>query len=84
MPALIDLAGDEFRKAPLGSPVHLIRVDYWIGWNSDVCTHIPDCLASRMRGAKLRCLLLPWDLWTFDSMERTGAENVMRVMHHEI
>ena len=76
MLVLIDLAGDEFRKAPPAISIgRLMPVDCWIGWDSVVCTHISGRAASGGSDAKLRCLLQSWDMSVFDFHgEDSGGE----------
>jgi hypothetical protein len=78
MPALIALAVDEFRKAlPEMSIGSLTLLDYWIGWDSVVCTYIPPCATLGGSGTKLRCLLTFWKLSVFYFHVDNSAENVM-------
>jgi hypothetical protein len=76
MLTLIDLAGDEFWKAPpVISIGRLMHVDCWIGWNSVMCTHISSRATSGGSDAKFRYLLQSWDMSVFNSHEEdSGGE----------
>jgi hypothetical protein len=66
MSGLIDLAGDESRKAPLVISIgRLMHVDYWIGGDSFVCIRISSRAASEGSVEKLRCLLPSLDMSIF-------------------
>jgi hypothetical protein len=63
MPGLINMAGDEFWKAPLGVFIErLMPVDCWIGWDSVVCTPIFGQETVGGSDAKLHYLLSSWDM----------------------